>query len=166
MAASAACSGDHVDHADHRAIATPPPAAVTSPVARETAIDLRRACGSTAIRPGSTLPVWARAGPALPYVITTEGNAVGILFADPLRKAPRSDGMNNKVLWVVREPRDGGVLRLDGRLGAQAVHVERPADSEPGEIYPSAIDAPVAGCWHFTLRWGSNTGHVDLLFQP
>jgi hypothetical protein len=39
------------------------------------------------------------------------------------------------------------------------------ADSFPGEIYPTTVEVPNAGCWHFELAWGGNKTSVDLLYR-
>jgi hypothetical protein len=123
-------------------------------------------CGSTAVAAGGQTPPWAEVGASfLRFVTSNEGNAVGFLFADPLRAAPRDDGKNNKVLWVVREPRNGSNLTIEGTLNGEVVTSSEAANSGPGEIYPSIVDAPKPGCWHFTLRWGDNGANLDLLFE-
>ena len=124
-------------------------------------------CGSTLVAAGEQTPPWAEVGASfLRFVTSDEGNAVGFLFADPLRAAPRDDGKNNKVLWVVREPRNGSDLTIKGTLNGEVVTSSEAANSGPGEIYPSIVDAPKPGCWHFTLRWGDNVANLDLLFEP
>jgi hypothetical protein len=91
---------------------------------------------------------------------------VGFLFADPLVAPPGRVTYDNKLLWVVRLPRDGSELLLDGVNPAtrHVVHLAEPPDSSPGEIYPSIVDVPEPGCWHFTLRWANHTDDVDLLY--
>jgi hypothetical protein len=69
------------------------------------------------------------------------------------------------VLWVVRFPRDGHPLEITARLGRDPALLVRTiwsADSEPGEIYPSASDLPNPGCWHVALAWGSHRASVDV----
>ena len=126
-------------------------------------------CGQTPVRSGG-LPGWtAPAGPpsGVPYVESVEGNLVGVLFGAPLQAPAGQTGRANKILWIVREPRGGQPLslaaqRLDGRAPELAFTAE--AGSSPGEIYPSIVDVPVAGCWHVTARWNGNTATVDLLY--
>ena len=94
---------------------------------------------------------------------SAEGNAVGFLFAYPLQAGTPAN--NNKILWVVRAPRDGASLTIEGHpLGAAAPieHEEASPDASPGEIYPSTINMPTPGCWHLTLRWNGNTATLDL----
>ena len=127
-------------------------------------------CGRTSVLRGA-LPSWAvDAGPAgVPYVLSAEGNLVGVLFGAPLVAGTRTDGKANKVLWIVREPRDGSPLRLTGQPatgGTPTVTVDRAADSYPGEIYPSTVDVPVPGCWRFTAEWNGHTATVDLQYAP
>jgi hypothetical protein len=135
-------------------------------VRSSTAPGSNNGCGSTVVAAGEQIPPWAEVGASfLRFVTSDEGNAVGFLFADPLRAAPRDDGKNNKVLWVVREPRNGSDLTIAGTLNGEVVTSSEPANSGPGEIYPSIVDVPKPGCWHFTLRWGDNVANLDLLFE-
>lgn len=127
-------------------------------------------CGRTQVYQGPA-PAWVeeasahslRAG-GPPYAIAVPAIAAGFIFGYPLRAGhPRNP--SSKVLWVVRSPRQGSPLQVDGHpLGAQqpAVHESVPADSGPGEIYPDGADVPSAGCWQFTLRWATGTAGVDL----
>jgi hypothetical protein len=124
-------------------------------------------CDGTPVSPGSEAPSWAVGGaPSLRFVQSTEGNVVGFLFADPLRAAPRADGQNNKILWVVKEPRNGDDLRITGRNGGSQFTATKKADSSPGEIYPSIVDAPSPGCWHLTLGWSQSVAHVNVRYLP
>ena len=125
-------------------------------------------CGSSRAGRGAP-PTWAEGGPTgLRYVTAAQGDVIGFLFADPLVAPPGRTAYSNKILWIVRLPRQGSALVLDGMLPGSGshVHVERPAGSGPGEIYPSIIDVPVPGCWHFTLVWAGHTDDVDLLYVP
>lgn len=45
------------------------------------------------------------------------------------------------------------------------VHYSFPADSAPGEIYPSVVDVPEAGCWDFTLRFSGQTARIELAYR-
>lgn len=127
-------------------------------------------CGGTEVRHGN-LPGWTRDAGApsdLPYVVSAEGNLVGTLFGAPLRAPAPGVGRQNKILWIVREARGGQPLalslhRVDGP--AADVTTSEEADSGPGEIYPSIVDVPVAGCWHVTARWNGNTANLDLRYE-
>lgn len=102
----------------------------------------------------------------LPYFITDPAIAAGFLFAYPLRAGNVSEP-NNKILWVVGVPRGGNPLRVQGHpLNASTPTIDQtfPANSSPGEIYPSIVDVPTAGCWHFELSWGKNKASVDLVY--
>lgn len=122
-------------------------------------------CGSGWAHSGAR-PAWTdEANPGdLRYVLSAEGNAAGFLFADPPHAGP---GATNKILWVVREPRNQQPLRITATpegASAPVVHAEFPADSGPGQIYPSGVDLPTPGCWRFTLTWGVNRATVDVLY--
>ena len=126
-------------------------------------------CGSTAVLRGG-IPDWLEAAgghnnpTSLRYVIGHPALVAGFLFSDPLR-AGHPESPSNKVLWVVRMPREGFPLTIEGHpLGASSptVHETRPADSGPGEIYPDGVDVPSAGCWQFDLRWAQSHAQVEL----
>ena len=128
-------------------------------------------CGSTQVYKGGE-PSWLTSAGAnnnptdVPYFITDPPTASGFLFAYPLR-AGNVSNPNNKILFVVGLPRDGNPLRVQGHpLGATSPITDQsfPADSSPGEIYPSIVDVPSAGCWHFDLSWGENKTSVDLVY--
>jgi hypothetical protein len=130
-------------------------------------------CGATPVYQGA-IPTWLEvaaghnAPRGLPYVVADPPLAAGFLFGAPLR-AGYPTNPADKVLWVVRLPRAGAPLQIEGHLlGATAptVHLVQPANSGPGEIYPSIVDVPTAGCWRFTLRWGSASATVHLLYWP
>jgi hypothetical protein len=161
LLAAGGCTGAH-----------PAPAAATQAAAATTpAVGSTAGCGHTPVRTDG-LPAWtASAGslPGMPYVSSTDGDLVGALFGMPLHVRPVPDGHSNKILWIVRLPRNGESLRLTGHLlGGHApdVHATEPADSSPGEIYPSIVDVPAAGCWHFTAVWSGHTSTVDLYYTP
>jgi len=125
-------------------------------------------CGATTVVAGS-IPRWlddagGHNNPSgTPYVIAHPELAAGFLFVHPLRTG-HPENPANKILWVVRTPRTGP-LTIDGHpLGATTptVHEVLPADSGPGEIYPSFVDAPTPGCWRFDLRWATNHAQVEL----
>src|SRR5438132_4574361 len=93
--------------------------------------------------------------------------AAGFIFGYPLRTGHPTDRAN-KVLWVVRFPRNGSPLNISGQLSganAPAVHVTQLADSGPGEIYPSIVDVPQPGCWRFDLTWSTHQATVYLEYQ-
>ena len=137
------------------------------PVARATAI--AGGCGKTPIYLGSE-PAWLTQAGAnnnpkdVPYVIADPPIAAGFLFSYPLRSGPPNDP-GNKILWVVDRPRGGHDLVINGHpLNAATPVISGlfPDNSGPGEIYPSGVDAPSSGCWHFDLTWGANHTSVEL----
>jgi hypothetical protein len=128
-------------------------------------------CGSTAILQGG-IPAWLDSAGShnnptgVPYVIGHPALVAGFLFGDPLR-AGHPENRANKILWVVRTPREGSQLVIDGHpLGTTTprVHQGQPADSSPGEIYPSIVDVPTAGCWQFDLQWATSRAQVELMY--
>jgi len=128
-------------------------------------------CGSTQVYDGGQ-PEWLTAAGAgnnpngLPYTITYPPTAGGFIFGYPLKAGARTNGAN-KILWVVGIPRDGSDLHVTGHpQNATKPTIDQtfPANSSPGEIYPSIVDVPTAGCWHFDLSWGKNKTSVDLVY--
>jgi hypothetical protein len=94
-----------------------------------------------------------------------KGDAAAFIFGYPLR-AGHPENPSNKILWVVRQPREGSDLLISSHSVAQLqpiVTVRETADSSPGEIYPSIVDVPSRGCWQFTLQWH---GHTDAISLP
>lgn len=124
-------------------------------------------CGTTPLSSGSA-PAWTAAASApadLPYVVSSEGDAVGFLFANPLR-AGHPHGSQNKILWMVRD--DGSKpLTISARpLQASSPVVRHQEPGIGGGRYPSITDVPTPGCWRLTLDWGNRTATVDLLYTP
>lgn len=129
-------------------------------------------CGGTSIHTGPP-PGWnaqpagfAQQPPLLPYVVGGSDSVMGYLWARQLY-APESHTHSNKVLWYVRYPRDGSPLHVTGHLRAdprRTMSAAFPADSAPGEIYPSDITVPAPGCWSFILRWNHHVDHLNLSF--
>jgi hypothetical protein len=110
------------------------------------------------------LPGWARAGfsdpePRAPFVTSSSGQLVAILFTDGLYAPPKPD-QSNKILWVTPTP--GGPLRISARLDGTTSTVARAVEGGPG---PSIVDLPGAGCWHLTLSWGAATDTIDLRYS-
>lgn len=124
-------------------------------------------CGATPLLRGSA-PRWARSAnpPAIRYVLAERGQAAGFLFGYPL-VAGHPQYHADKILWVVASARDGMPLRLTGHplhAAAPVVSSTWPADSVPGEIYPSDIEVPAPGCWQFTLSWNGHSDTIDLWY--
>ncbi|MFD0637961.1 hypothetical protein ACFQ9X_46805 [Catenulispora yoronensis] len=87
------------------------------------------------------------------WVEGVNGLAVGVLFKDPLQA-----GQDNKILWIMKVPRDGAPLEAVATPqngGASVDLPETPPDAEPGEIYPSINSVPTPGCWIVQLGWGN-----------
>jgi hypothetical protein len=144
-----------------------PSAAGLTPVATPAATTVE--CGTTTIARGGN-PEWLDSAGAhnnplfLRYVVARPALAAGFLFADPLR-AGHPVNPANKILWVVRTDRNGTPLVINGHpLNATSprVHTTQEANSSPGEIYPSVVDVPTAGCWQFDLQWANSQAQVEL----
>ena len=124
-------------------------------------------CGATPLLLGSA-PRWASPAnpPPIRYALAGRGQAAGFLFGYPLM-AGNPKPYSDKILWVVASPRDGMPLHLTGHplhAAKPAVSSTWPADSSPGEIYPSEIEVPAPGCWQFTLSWNGHTDTIDLWY--
>jgi len=142
-----------------------------SPVPPATALATAVAggCGATQAYKGGE-PAWlTRAGAnnnptGLPYVIADPSIAAGFLFGYPPRSGTPSNP-SNKILWVVGRPRQGNDLTISVSPvngNSSAIHMAVPANSGPGEIYPSEVDVPAPGCWRLDLAWGQNQASVEL----
>jgi hypothetical protein len=126
-------------------------------------------CGSTPMRMGP-LPGWTGSAhpPDLPSVMSHEGNLVGVVFGYPLLSPASATGRQNKILWIAREPRGGSELKLTLRpeAGGDAVQTSEPSGASPGEIYPSIVDVPAAGCWSVVAEWNGHRATLELSYQP
>ena len=129
-----------------------------------------RACVPAAIHhgppPAWTAAAWADSSPGLhiPYALAS-GNAAAAFFFAPELRAGHPTNPNNKILWIVRFPRNGTPLQIDARSGAAGtptVRMSFPDNSSPGEIYPSFVDLPRPGCWALTLHWDTHTATLDV----
>jgi hypothetical protein len=126
-------------------------------------------CGTTSVYQGA-LPAWAESAQVPDpsrYVMSHEGDLVGVLFVSPLVAPARTQGPNNKILWISSVPRDGSTLTLTlaPLAGGTAVTVTQPADSEPGEIYPSIVDVPASGCWSVVAEWAGHRATLELPYE-
>jgi hypothetical protein len=116
--------------------------------------------------PAWTDSAWSAGGGPSPtgYALSTNGDVAAFFEIFDLR-AGNPQNPANKVLWIVRYPRDNHPLTIAARsAGDRGVTVRStwPADSSPGEIYPSAINLPRAGCWTLALAWGSHRATIDV----
>lgn len=124
-------------------------------------------CGPRPLLSGD-VPSWTGSAnpPALIYVLGRHQQVAGFLFGFPLM-AGHPEPFTDKILWVVRSDRHGAPLRLTGHplnAAAPVVRSSWPANSSPGNIYPSDIEVPAPGCWRFTLAWHRHTDTVDLWY--
>jgi hypothetical protein len=132
-------------------------------------------CGATRIVHGA-VPAWAAPAfadsssrtPPWPHAVSARGNAVAVVFGYPLR-AGHPMNPANKILWIMRLPRNGSPLTITAKplhRSSRAVRSVWPADSSPGEIYPSYVNVPGPGCWKLSLRWAGHTDSIDLPYRP
>jgi len=116
-----------------------------------------------------SLPPWTvDAGvPPSRYVVSHEGNLVGVLFGGTLRSPSPAQGPSNKILWISAEPRAGADLKvtLTPSGGGGPVTEQFPANSSPGEIYPSIVDVPKPGCWNVVAEWNGNRATLELPYE-
>lgn len=121
-------------------------------------------CSPQTVHQGSP-PSWTGSAEVRgPYAVANGGAAVGFFFRFPLRAGhPRRPA--NKILWVMRLPREGSPLTITARSPDDPGHtvvIRQAADSSPGEIYPSNINLPTKGCWRLNLQWASHRTRMDV----
>jgi hypothetical protein len=131
-------------------------------------------CGATKLYRGKvpawTAPAFSNSSPGpppWPYALSGRGNVVAIVFGYPLRAGAPTDPAN-KVLWIMRLPRRGSPLTIEARplhANAPVIRHAWPPDSSPGEIYPSYVNVPTAGCWRLTLRWARHIDWIDVRYK-
>jgi hypothetical protein len=112
-------------------------------------------------------PLWAQGGwthtkgAAWPvaWAFGTTHDSVAYLFATQLvaGTSPRSDGSNNKVLWVVKDYPSGANVTVEGRMLGRS----EPAVTIEGG--PSIVDVPTPGCWTFQLSWSAQGRHTSVI---
>lgn len=116
--------------------------------------------------PRWTASAWSSSpGFRIPYSLASGAKAAAFFFAPTLR-AGHPTNPTNKILWIVRLPRDGSPLRITARSATRTVRATWPADSSPGQIYPSYVDLPTPGCWVITLGWHGHHATIDLQVHP
>jgi hypothetical protein len=112
------------------------------------------------------LPTWARVGfhgppfNVWPYVTSSRGDIVGVLFGSILAPPPSANEEQNKILWVSKNP-EAGALSVQGHLIGTSENVDIGDISSFG---PSLVDVPKPGCWRFTLHWNGPTETVDIVY--
>ncbi len=135
----------------------------------DTAVPVDGGCGMTPLYRSPT-PSWAASAGirGVNRLARSEhGDALAVLFS-PLN-AGRPTNPANKILWVVRLPRDGSALTIRAHpvdSSSPEVTLREPANAGPGEIYPSIVDMPGAGCWHLELLWNHHSDAIDLRYAP
>ena len=94
-------------------------------------------------------------------VVGAEHKIEGAVFGRPL-VSPPARHRHNKILWVAKQPgRDD--LIVSAALNGTDIQVQRRVEGGPG---PSIINVPKAGCWTFSLSWGSNHDVVAVRYDP
>ena len=94
-------------------------------------------------------------------VVGAEHKIEGTLAGRPLMSPPARDH-NNKILWAAKQAgRDD--LMVSASLNGTDLQVQRRVDGGPG---PSIINVPRAGCWTFSLTWGSHHDVVAVRYDP
>jgi len=146
--------------------------ALFAPTAAATPTD--GGCGSTTVLTGGVPDTLKRSTgdnvpSGVPYAVAHPATAAGFIFGYPLHvpNGEKGIGYSNKILWVVGVQRTGDLV-IDGvPLGKSgpAVHYSFPANSSPGEIYPSGVEVPEPGCWTFTLRFAGQTAQIELAYR-
>jgi hypothetical protein len=132
-------------------------------------------CGTTRIVHGA-VPAWTAPAfadgssrrPPWPHAVSALANVVAVVFGYPLR-AGHPTNPANKILWIMRQPRNGSPLTITAKPmhgSSGAVRSVWPADSSPGEIYPSYVNVPRPGCWKLSLRWAGHTDSIELPYRP
>ena len=131
-------------------------------------------CGVTKLyrgrAPAWTAPAFSDSSPGpppWPHALSARGTVVAIVFGYPLR-AGNPTNPANKILWIMRLARRGSPLTIEAsplHANAPLIRHAWPADSSPGEIYPSYVNVPTAGCWRITLRWARHTDWIDLRYR-
>jgi len=123
----------------------------------------RRPSFRARFRHGSTMPVGITIQATRHMSSPIPNSPPGFSSRTPYVPATRRIQPTKSSGWCGR--RERGPLTIDGHpLGATtpAVHEVLPANSGPGEIYPSFVDVPTAGCWQFDLRWATSHAQVEL----
>ena len=131
---------------------------------------VRGGCGTTAVYQGGA-PEWLvnaaggnNAPRDLPWFPSPSGLIGGFIFGYPLQA-----GRGTKILFAVATQRAGHPLMISARPDGESgpvVAETSPDHSSPGEIYPSSIMVPTAGCWDLDLQWGNAQASARLMFDP
>ncbi len=111
--------------------------------------------------PAATVSLPCNRGAQKGVVVGAEHKIEGAVFGRPLVSPPARDH-TNKILWVAKQPgRDD--LMVSASLNGTDLQVQRRVEGGPG---PSIINVPKAGCWTFSLNWGSNHDVVAVRYDP
>jgi hypothetical protein len=123
-------------------------------------------CAPAPLRRGAP-PAWAAGAPTqIPFALARGARVAAFFFVYPSPLRTGHPGRpTNKILWVVGAPRQGKPLKIVARLFGKRrspVRFSWPANSSPGEIYPSIIDLPAPGCWRLALAWAGHHATIDV----
>jgi hypothetical protein len=90
---------------------------------------------------------------------------VGEVFA-PRLMSPPSREYSNKILWTSDQQGSADLL-LSASLNGTDLSVQRRVEGHltPGSSRPSIINVPEAGCWTFSLRWGTASDVVAVRYS-
>lgn len=138
-----------------------------SPLAAQPSTTKARECASSKVST-TAQPAWTLSAGSLgaPIAVSDQNNAAAFHFGS--LRAGHPTNPTNKILWVVREPRNGQTLHVAAVDGSTTPTVTYtfPANSSPGEIYPSIVDVPASGCWRFSLQWNGHHADLSLPYAP
>ncbi len=134
-------------------------------------IRLAGGCGSTTLQRGRP-PSWTTSAlsagggqrPAVPFALSAQGTALAVVFGYPLRAGHPADSAN-KILWIMRRPRDGSGLVIHAQpLFARARRSPSPSRRTPHRARStrpmSTCPRPVVG----GCRWAGRITRTPSIF--
>lgn len=165
----AACSNTPPPPPTSAVTGASPSSALQSPASAAPPSPVGGGCGSTQVfaGPGPDAALGLANNPWAPAAPPDAG-LVAYFWRPPpdlIFAASSSSDDGTKVLWISHLEQSEHLVITAHPLGATSpvVHFDFPAASSPAGNYPSGIDLPSAGCWHFDIAIGSAQGAMDLL---
>ncbi len=128
-------------------------------------------CGSTQVfaGPGPDAALGLDSNPWA-WATPTDAGIVAYFWYPPpgVVFASRSSDDAPKVLWVSHDARRDPltISAHPASSAAPVVRFEFPEALGPAGNYPSGIEIPDPGCWHFDLAIGDTSAAMDLLVVP